>query len=92
MSDNIDYTELDKAVNEAMRAQSGRRQSAKPTTKPTAQHPIARPQSRGRFIDFAPHGVSMTNPAPVKTTPKPLTHQVTTQSFNNVHYLPTFLD
>ena len=68
MSDNIDYAELDKAVNEAMQAQSSHRPIA-PAKKSTTHQPIARPQSRGRFMDFAPRGASMTITTPIKTTP-----------------------
>ena len=68
MSDNIDYAELDKAVNEAMQTQPSRATS---TAKTVVRRPAARPQNRGRFMDFAPRGATMTRPVTVKPVQKP---------------------
>ncbi len=71
MSDNIDYAELDKAVNEAIQSRSAAkpRVSSKPAAKPVMQRP------HGQFMDFAPvrpHKVE--HPAPVSA--KPITRPV----------------
>ena len=71
MSDNIDYAELDKAVNEAIQSRSAAkpRVSSKPVAKPVMQRP------HGQFMDFAPvrpHKVG--HPAPVSA--KPITRPV----------------
>ena len=93
MSDNIDYAELDKAVNEAMQSQP-KRSSSRSTTKTTsaaahpvtarptitrpAAKPIARPQNRGRFMDFAPRSAS-TRPTTATHSPaKPVAMRPTT--------------
>lgn len=58
MSDNIDYAELDKAVNEAIKNRS--------TTTKTAIKPVARPavqRPRGQFMDFV-----RTQPLPTPKT------------------------
>lgn len=58
MSDNIDYAELDKAVNEAIKNRS--------TTTKTATKPVARPvvqRPRGQFMDFV-----RTQPLPTPKT------------------------
>lgn len=79
-NDNIDYAELDKAVNEAMQAQPIKpttRPVARPATRPTthsavktiARHPATRPQNHGRIMDFAPRSNNkrvITQPLPVK--------------------------
>ena len=84
-SDNIDYAELDRAVNEAMRAQ--------PVTASTSRAPIpkpktttvrrdtapTRPQGHGRIIDFAPRNTrthtTNRNPSPSLNGParRPIT-------------------
>ena len=79
MSDNIDYAELDKAVNEAMQAQPKRTTASRQATKKSAvsQRPVvaprptatAHPQSRGRFMDFAPRGTTIRH----ATAPRPAT-------------------
>lgn len=75
-NDNIDYAELDKAVNEAMQAQPVKptaRPVARPTTnsavKTVAHRPATRPQNHGRIMDFAPRSNNkrvITQPLPVK--------------------------
>ena len=93
MSDNIDYAELDKAVNEAMQSQPKRSSSrstikttsaaahpvaARPTIARPAAKPIARPQNRGRFMDFAPRSAS-TRPTTATHSPaKPVAMRPTT--------------
>ena len=69
MSDNIDYNELDKAVNEAMnarnaaKAQPAKAAEPKPSTPVAPQKPAAKPAHRGVMMDFAPrHSI------PVKKT------------------------
>jgi hypothetical protein len=72
MSDNIDYAELDKAVNEALKSRSATKSRA---TKPAAK-PAAPMHSHGQFMDFVrvqPHHVS--HPAPVSA--KPITRPAT---------------
>lgn len=72
MSDNIDYAELDKAVNEAIQSRSA--------TKPISPKPVARPaaamhRSHGQFMDFAPvrsHKVAQ----PASVSAKPITRPV----------------
>ncbi|MBR0134475.1 hypothetical protein IJM16_04425 [Candidatus Saccharibacteria bacterium] len=72
MSDNIDYAELDKAVNEAIRNRSA--------AKPVSSKPVARPasamhHSHGQFMDFAPvRSHKVAQPAPVSA--KPVTRPV----------------
>ena len=81
MSDNIDYAELDKAVNEAIKNRS--------TTTKTATKPVARPavqRPRGQFMDFVrtqplptPKTAATMHPAvkPVaKAAPHPAVHPV----------------
>ena len=47
MSDNIDYAELDKAVNEAIQTRSAAKPvSSKPITRPNVQRP------HGQFMDL----------------------------------------
>ena len=58
MSDNIDYAELDKAVNEAIKNRST---TTKTTTKPVARPAVQRP--RGQFMDFV-----RTQPLPTPKT------------------------
>ncbi len=53
MSDNINYDELDKAVNAAINAKHAAKEQPKPAVaKP--QLAVKRPASRGMFMDFAP--------------------------------------
>lgn len=80
MSDNIDYAELDKAVNEAMQAQPSHAApaAARPAARRPVARPAARPQSRGRFMDFAPRGATMTRPA-TKPAQKPVARPVITR-------------
>jgi len=60
MSDNIDYNELDKAVNEAMsarnaaKAQPAKVAEPKPAAPVMPQKPAAKPVRRGVMMDFAP--------------------------------------
>ena len=60
-SDNIDYAELDRAVNEAMRTQpatTGSRSAATKAKPVAAPRPAApRPQNHGRIMDFAPRNI-----------------------------------
>ena len=76
-NDNIDYAELDKAVNEAMQAQPiepatrpAARAAARPATKTvTVRRAAARPQNHGHIMDFAPRGNNkrvITQPLPTK--------------------------
>lgn len=77
MSDNIDYAELDKAVNEQIRNRS--------TAAPVAKKPVTK-RPRGQFMDFVrtqplptPKAVNTVKPAvkPVaKTAPRPATKPV----------------
>ena len=76
MSDNIDYAELDKAVNEAMQTQSSR--PVTPATKP-ATRPAPRPQNRGRFMDFAPRGTAVSRPVAARPAQKPAARPVITR-------------
>jgi len=76
MSDNIDYAELDKAVNEAMQTQSSRPVSRVATSRPVAKRPVARPQSRGRFMDFAPRGNHVRTVTPARPVQKPVARPV----------------
>ncbi len=76
MSDNIDYAELDKAVNEAMQTQSSR--PAAPAAKPVTR-PAPRPQNRGRFMDFAPRGATTSRPVAAKPVQKPAARPVITR-------------
>lgn len=72
MSDNIDYAELDKAVNEAIRNRSA--------AKPVSSKPVARPasamhHSHGQFMDFAPvrpHKVAQAAPVSAKPVTRPV--------------------
>ena len=74
-SDNIDYAELDRAVNEAMRTQpatTGSRSAAAKAKPVTAPRPaVPRPQNHGRIMDFAPRNVHSHNTPvrPTSTTP-----------------------
>ncbi len=77
-SDNIDYAELDKAVNEAMQAQQSHRPTT-PAAKPAVRRPAARPQNRGRFMDFAPRGAATARPTAIKVAPKPAARPVITR-------------
>ena len=83
-NDNIDYAELDKAVNEAMQAQpvkpaarSATHSATKTATKASARRPAARPQNHGHIMDFAPRGNNK-RPIAVKpvSTPRSTTHPV----------------
>ena len=72
-SDNIDYAELDRAVNEAMRAQpkssSSRSTAAKAKPVAVTPRPAPRPQNHGRIMDFAPRNIhSPTQVRPAQTT------------------------
>ena len=72
-SDNIDYAELDRAVNEAMRAQpkssSSRSTATKAKPAAVAPRPAPRPQNHGRIMDFAPRNIhSHTQVRPAQTT------------------------
>ena len=68
MSDNIDYSELDRAVNEAMNARKAAKaqpQKAAEPVKPAAapiseepKKPAAKPVQRGIMMDFAPRSKS----------------------------------
>lgn len=77
MSDNIDYAELDKAVNEAIKNRSN---TAKPTTKPATATPVKRPH--GQFMDImgpqrpTPHMVKPVAKAPVKPAVKPVARPI----------------
>ncbi len=70
MSDNIDYAELDKAVNEAIQSRSAAKPqvSSKPITRPAMTRP------HGQFMDFAPVRHKVAHPAPVSA--KPITRPV----------------
>ncbi len=77
MSDNIDYAELDKAVNEAIKNRSTTtKPSTKPSVKPTmATHP------HGQFMDIMGpqrpiHAVKPVAKAPVKPAVKPVAHPI----------------
>ena len=86
MSDNIDYAELDKAVNEAIKARTNetprpsKSTSASITVRKTA--PVApRPVNHGRFIDFAPrkstvHPVAQPQPKPAAPAPQPVVKSI----------------
>ena len=72
MSDNIDYAELDKAVNEAIQNRSA--------AKPVSSKPVARPasavhRSHGQFMDFAPVRSHHTM-RPASVSAKPITRPV----------------
>lgn len=85
MSDSIDYDELDKAVNEAIRAKSSKKAPVStPAAKPisAAKKPAV---SRGQYIDFVrrpvnhvsnPNAHKITPPAPTPVAEKP--HRVMT--------------
>ena len=93
MSDNIDYAELDKAVNEAIKGRStGEAKSvtkpvARPTTQSVATKRVARPstavhQSHGRFMDFVrkPNSqIDHSTPTAVKPVAHPATQPVATK-------------
>lgn len=85
MSDNIDYAELDKAVNEAMQSQPKRPVSRTATKTPakatiktaaarptTTSQPVHHPQNHGRFMDFAPRSAIRPATPAIKTTRKPV--------------------
>lgn len=63
MSDNIDYAELDKAVNEAIKSTQTARPVAKSTPKPVVKNTTA-PRPHGQFMDFVrrPAGVPAAHP------------------------------
>ena len=61
MSDNIDYAELDKAVNEAIKSNQTARPAAKPVAKPVVKNTTV-PRPHGQFMDFVPRP---TNSVPV---------------------------
>ncbi|MCQ2570947.1 MAG: hypothetical protein MJ154_01730 [Candidatus Saccharibacteria bacterium] len=76
MSDNIDYSELDRAVNEAMNARKVAKaqpqkaaEPVKPATTPISEEPkkpAAKPVQRGIMMDFAPRSKSpVVNKVPV---------------------------
>ncbi len=73
MSDNIDYAELDKAVNEAMLTQP-----SKPVSATPVRRPAPRPQNRGHIMDFAPRG-AVQPMKPRKTAAKPAARPVITR-------------
>ena len=73
MSDNIDYAELDKAVNEAMLTQP-----SKPVSAAPARRPAPRPQNRGHIMDFAPRG-AVQPMKPRKAAAKPAARPVITR-------------
>lgn len=81
MSDNIDYAELDKAVNEAIQNRS----AAKPISpKPVARPAAAMHRSHGQFMDFAPvrtHKVAQ----PASVSAKPITRPVARPVVHTVH-------
>lgn len=54
MSDNIDYDELDKAVNAAISARSAEKEAKKAAITRATQKPAAKPMQRGVVMDFAP--------------------------------------
>lgn len=62
MSDNIDYAELDKAVNEAIKSNQTARPVAKSTPKPVVKNTTAT-RPHGQFMDFVrrPAGVPTTH-------------------------------
>ena len=75
MSDNIDYDELDKAVNAAMSARETAKATPAAPAKPAAPK---KPASRGLFMDFAPrrpqvitHVTTTTRTVSVKPVAKP---------------------
>ncbi len=68
MSDNIDYAELDKAVNEAIKSNQAARPVAKSSAKPVVKNTTV-PRPHGQFMDFVPRPAG----APVA---KPVAHPV----------------
>lgn len=69
MSDNIDYDELDKAVNAAISARNATKAQSTPAQKPVAtpkapQKAAVKPAHRGVVMDFAPR--KSASPAPDK--------------------------
>lgn len=89
MSDNIDYAELDKAVNEAIKNRSTTTESP---TKPAAKAaPVTRPH--GQFMDIMGpqrpiHAVKPVAKAPVKPAVKPVAHPVAKPVANKVITAP----
>lgn len=82
MSDNIDYDELDKAVNEAIKSRATEKPAAKPvvkkTTAPsvnvvrnTTSQPAPRPVNRGHYMDFVAARPAAA-PRPVTPVTKPV--------------------
>ncbi len=73
MSDNIDYSELDKAVNAAISARNAANVLPKAEQKPVSrapQKPAAKPAHRGVVMDFAPRRTSHpVAKAPVRKAP-----------------------
>ncbi len=81
MSDNIDYAELDKAVNEAIKnrsaseAKSSAKSVARPAGASVASRSAVKPamamhQSHGQFMDFVRKpGTHIAHPAPIATRP-----------------------
>ncbi len=67
MSDNIDYAELDKAVNEAIKSNQAARPVAKSTSKPVVKNTTA-PRPHGQFMDFVRR--------PANTATKPVARPV----------------
>ena len=63
MSDNIDYAELDKAVNEAIKSNQTARPVAKSAPKPVVKNTTA-PRPHGQFMDFVrrPAGAPVAHP------------------------------
>ncbi len=78
MSDNIDYDELDKAVNAAISARNAANAQPKPTLEPKPakpsdadKKPAAKPARRGIVMDFSPrHSTVKTAPAVHSTIAK----------------------
>ena len=68
MSDNIDYAELDKAVNEAIKSNQAAHPVAKSSAKPVVKNTTV-PRPHGQFMDFVPRPAG----APIA---KPVAHPV----------------
>ena len=64
MSDNIDYAELDKAVNEAIKSNQTARPVAKSAPKPVVKNTTA-PRPHGQFMDFVRRPANAATAKPV---------------------------
>ena len=82
MSDNIDYDELDKAVNEAIRSRATEKPAARPVVKKTTApsvnvvrnttvKPAPKPVNHGHYMDFVAKRPVAT-PRPVAPVAKPV--------------------